>query len=82
MFLIFTRNCYFHPFQRLPVKHNCLVNLLRARGCGVLASLSVLCAAGHGINPDSTVCRAGGKRAAGSCMRGLLWLLWRGQWLG
>lgn len=82
MFLIFTRNCYFCPLQRLPVKHNYLVNLFSARGCGVLASLSVLCAAGHGINPDGTVCRAGGKRAAGSCMRGLLWLLWRGQWLG
>lgn len=72
----------FHPFQRLPVQHIVLVTVFRARWCGVLASLSVLGAAGHGVNPDSTVCCAGGERPAGSSMRGLLWLLRRGKWLG
>lgn len=71
-------------FQWLPDQQNCLVALFRASQRGVLASLSVLCTAGHGFNPDGAVCCAGGERPAGSSVWGLLWLLWllrRGQYL-
>lgn len=68
------------PLQRLSVQPNILVTVFRAGQCGVLASVSVLCAAGHGFNPDSAVCCAGHQRPAGSSVWGLLWLLWRGQY--
>lgn len=44
---------------------------------GVLASLPVLRAAGHGFDPDGAVCCAGGERPAGMSVWGLLW---RGQY--
>lgn len=65
-------------FQGLPVQQDFLDAMWRAKGCGVLASLPVRCAAGHGFNPDGTVCCAGGERPAGSSVWGLLW---RGQYL-
>lgn len=67
------------PLQRLPRQRNfegyCVS---RASGCGALASVSLLCAAGHGSDPGGAVCFSGDKRPAGSSVRGLLW---RGQYL-
>lgn len=44
-----------------------------------LASVPVLRAAGHEPHPGGAVCCAGGERPAGGAVRGLLWLLRRGE---
>lgn len=64
-------------FQKLPVKQHSVGELFGAEKRGLLASLSVRCAAGHGFIPDGPVRCADGERPAGSSVWRLLWLLWR-----